>query len=124
MHLQTLLESLPIDVSITPREVDPRVAALTSDSREVTPGALFVAVPGLQVDGHDFIPQALEAGAVGVVGERPRLDLGLPADFPTCTWTTRELPLAGCTPPGTTFRLVASRWSGSRAPMGRRPRPT
>jgi UDP-N-acetylmuramoyl-L-alanyl-D-glutamate--2,6-diaminopimelate ligase len=82
MHLQTLLESLPIDVSITPREVDPRVAALTSDSREVTPGALFVAVPGLQVDGHDFIPQALEAGAVGVVGERPRLDLGLPADFP------------------------------------------
>ena len=82
MRLQTLLESLPMDISLTPREVDSSVAAITSDSREVAPGALFVAVPGLQVDGHTFIPQALEAGAVGVVGERPRSDLGLPADFP------------------------------------------
>ena len=35
------------------------------DSRKVKPLGLFVAVPGTVVDGHDFIPQALDAGAAG-----------------------------------------------------------
>ena len=38
------------------------------DSRKVTPLGLFVAVPGTVVDGHDFISQALAAGAAGIVG--------------------------------------------------------
>lgn len=48
MQLQTLLESLPMDISLTLREVDSSVAAITSDLHEVAPGSLFVAVPGLQ----------------------------------------------------------------------------
>lgn len=40
------------------------------DNRVSTPGALFVAIPGNQVDGHDFAPDALAAGAVGVLGMR------------------------------------------------------
>ncbi|MDP4289473.1 MAG: UDP-N-acetylmuramoyl-L-alanyl-D-glutamate--2,6-diaminopimelate ligase [Bacteroidota bacterium] len=39
------------------------------DSRKVEPGCLFVAVRGTQVDGHDFITQAFQDGAVAVVCE-------------------------------------------------------
>ena len=45
----------------------------TLDSRRVKPGMLFVAVKGERVDGHDFIPQALAAGAAGVVDGREEL---------------------------------------------------
>ena len=41
------------------------------DSRRVTPGGLFVAVPGERVDGHDFAGAAMAAGAAGVLAGRP-----------------------------------------------------
>jgi UDP-N-acetylmuramoyl-L-alanyl-D-glutamate--2,6-diaminopimelate ligase len=44
---------------------------ITEDSRKVVPGSLFVAVTGENVDGHDYIPQAREQGAVAVLGNRP-----------------------------------------------------
>src|SRR5947208_16285454 len=44
---------------------------LFTDSREVKPGGLFVALRGEQHDGHVFIPQAVERGAAGVLCERP-----------------------------------------------------
>jgi len=40
---------------------------VTSDSRKVTPGCLFVALPGETFDGHDFIATALAQGATGVI---------------------------------------------------------
>jgi UDP-N-acetylmuramoyl-L-alanyl-D-glutamate--2,6-diaminopimelate ligase len=46
------------------------VQALAYDSRLVRPGALFFAIQGEKADGHDFIPRALEAGAVAIVSER------------------------------------------------------
>ena len=46
------------------------VEAITSDSRRAAPGSLFVAYGGVERDGHAFIPQALERGAVAVVAER------------------------------------------------------
>ena len=42
-----------------------------TDSREVKPGGLFVALRGEQHDGHVFIPQAVERGATGILCERP-----------------------------------------------------
>ncbi len=50
------------------------VKAVTADSRQVTAGALFVALPGGTFDGHIFIPQAVQNGAIAVVGERPAGD--------------------------------------------------
>lgn len=47
------------------------VTAVTADSRTVTPGALFFALAGSRADGHDHIGEAVAAGAVGVVAERP-----------------------------------------------------
>lgn len=44
-----------------------RFSALAIDSRRVPAGSLFVALPGARVDGHDFVPQALSAGAAGVL---------------------------------------------------------
>lgn len=46
------------------------------DSRKVTPGGLFVALPGARVDGHDFAATAIEKGAVAVLAARP---VGVPA---------------------------------------------
>lgn len=47
------------------------VTGVTSDSREVKPGWLFVAVPGTKVDGAQFVHDAVKAGAVAVVAEKP-----------------------------------------------------
>jgi UDP-N-acetylmuramoyl-L-alanyl-D-glutamate--2,6-diaminopimelate ligase len=46
------------------------ITGLACDSRRVQEGSLFVAYPGVHVDGHRFIPHALEHGAAAVVGER------------------------------------------------------
>jgi UDP-N-acetylmuramyl-tripeptide synthetase len=40
---------------------------ITADSRLVKPGYLFLAYPGVQSDGRDYIAQAIEAGAIGVI---------------------------------------------------------
>src|SRR5215217_7369939 len=53
------------------------VVALAYDNRAVTPGTLFFCVPGFTRDGHDFAPDAVARGAVGLVVERP-LGLGVP----------------------------------------------
>jgi UDP-N-acetylmuramoyl-L-alanyl-D-glutamate--2,6-diaminopimelate ligase len=44
---------------------------VTSDSRTVAPGCLFVAVAGGRVDGHRFAAGALAAGAAAVIGTTP-----------------------------------------------------
>jgi len=46
------------------------------DSRAVTPGGLFLALPGARSDGHDFAAAAVCAGAVAVLAARP---VGVPA---------------------------------------------
>lgn len=52
------------------------VGPVVADSRQVEPGALFVAIRGARVDGHDFASAALDAGAVAVLADHP---VGLPA---------------------------------------------
>ena len=46
------------------------------DSRAVTPGGLFLALPGARTDGHDFAHAAVAAGAAAVLAARP---VGVPA---------------------------------------------
>ncbi len=45
------------------------ITALTADSRQVIPGALFIAVRGENYDGHDYIADAVKQGARAVVCE-------------------------------------------------------
>jgi UDP-N-acetylmuramoyl-L-alanyl-D-glutamate--2,6-diaminopimelate ligase len=60
--------------AIEPRTVhgatDAEITAVVVDSRLVTPGAMFVAIPGLQQDGAKFIDSAIAKGAAVVVAER------------------------------------------------------
>src|SRR3569833_857611 len=48
---------------------DVEFSAVVFDSRKVVPGCMFVAVKGTLVDGHDYIQQAIEQGAIAVVCE-------------------------------------------------------
>ncbi|MHC4441322.1 MAG: UDP-N-acetylmuramoyl-L-alanyl-D-glutamate--2,6-diaminopimelate ligase [Planctomycetota bacterium] len=50
---------------------DPIITSVVEDSRQAGPGSCFVARSGLQVDGHDYVDGALQAGASAVVTERP-----------------------------------------------------
>ena len=47
------------------------VRGITADSRRVAPGAVFVAVPGARVDGHEYVGAAAAAGAAVAIVERP-----------------------------------------------------
>ena len=49
---------------------DQTVTGVETDSRAVHPGDLFVALPGEKTDGHNFIPGALEAGAVACLTQQ------------------------------------------------------
>ncbi len=53
-------------------EID--IAAIVTDSRQVTEGALFVAVKGEKFDGHDFISSAAELGCVAILVEQGSVD--------------------------------------------------
>ena len=57
---------------------DVQITHISADSRKIGPGGLFVAYPGVSVDAHRFIPQAVAAGASAVVGEQPMPGLSIP----------------------------------------------
>ncbi|KDE19929.1 UDP-N-acetylmuramoylalanyl-D-glutamate--2,6-diaminopimelate ligase [Acetobacter aceti 1023] len=46
---------------------NPEITAITADSRQVKPGTLFVAVPGVKTDGRTFIATAVQNGATAVL---------------------------------------------------------
>ena len=58
------VEAAPVDDSA---QVGPDVVI---DTRKVTPGALYIALPGARVDGHDFTQAAQDAGAAAVLTTR------------------------------------------------------
>jgi UDP-N-acetylmuramoyl-L-alanyl-D-glutamate--2,6-diaminopimelate ligase len=65
--LSALIHALPAYAASAPLPTV-EITQVTADSRQVQPGALFVAVPGGAVDGHRFIADALGRGAAAVVG--------------------------------------------------------
>jgi UDP-N-acetylmuramoyl-L-alanyl-D-glutamate--2,6-diaminopimelate ligase len=55
------------------------VEAICFDTRTVKPNSVFVAIKGNDRDGHDYLPQAVEAGAIALVVENKSK---VPADYP------------------------------------------
>ncbi len=53
---------------------DLEIAHITMDSRDVIEHSLFFALKGLEVDGHDYIDQAIERGAVAIVYSDERIE--------------------------------------------------
>ena len=67
MKLQQLIENL--DTLRVDGSLDKEITALTSDSRQVSEGAMFVAVRGVTVDGHTFIPSLVDKKPAAIVVE-------------------------------------------------------
>ncbi len=76
-HLRTanlLLSYEPLLPSLGEQEVK----AIHADSRQVQAGGVFVAIPGSTTDGHRYIPEAVQRGALAVVGSQPLGNLPVP----------------------------------------------
>ena len=69
MKLGDIVREIPGQENRAPANLE--VLSLAYDSRRVRPGSLFFAISGEKADGHDFIPAALERGALAIVSERP-----------------------------------------------------
>jgi len=65
MELKTVLNGL--EGVKAKGNVDIDISSIQTDSRKVQEGAMFVAINGFEVDGHDYIKQAIEAGAKVIV---------------------------------------------------------
>ncbi len=79
--LSQLLEALPKSSLAKLPYCDGSVvitAPVVESAQDVEPGGVFVARKGLSLDGHDYIPQALERGAVAIVGAQAIVDLPVP----------------------------------------------
>ena len=64
----------------THRLPDVQVTSVSTDTRALSPGALFVAVRGERYDGHEYLPHAKAAGALAaIVDHKPA---AAPADLP------------------------------------------
>ncbi|MBW2329209.1 MAG: UDP-N-acetylmuramoyl-L-alanyl-D-glutamate--2,6-diaminopimelate ligase [Deltaproteobacteria bacterium] len=71
VDLNQLIQSLPALLEAEKIYCDQgvEITSITSDSRQVQPGSLFVALKGSVVDGHDFVPQAVARGCACIVVE-------------------------------------------------------
>ncbi len=78
MKLSDLLQS--IHVKALTGDTDREIDSLCFDSREAGEGSLFCALKGVDVDGHDYIPSAVEKGASAVIASK-----AYPADT-DATW--------------------------------------
>jgi len=68
MKLSDLLPSLGACTVAGRRDIE--VTGITFDSRMVRPGYLFAALPGGRADGHDYVTEAIERGAVAILAQR------------------------------------------------------
>ena len=104
MKLSQLLTALPPTLlapsCVIDREAE--ISGIHSDSRRIQPGGLFIAIPGVELDGHSFIAAAVRNGAAAVVGQKPEsaaLPPGARVPYIAVTnsrealafWTTRSI---------------------------------
>ncbi|PYV77268.1 MAG: UDP-N-acetylmuramoyl-tripeptide--D-alanyl-D-alanine ligase [Acidobacteria bacterium] len=88
LTLSRIAELIGVDAS----DLDPNAVTTgySIDSRTIRPGELFFAVKGEKMDGHDFVSQALEKGAVAAVVAREKLsELSLDAFSCDNRWNGR-----------------------------------
>ncbi len=103
--LATLLQALPGCAASNPLPTV-EITQVTSDSRQVQPGALFVAVQGGAVDGHRFIADAIRRGAAAVVGTAPAAEMTAEAD------PTSRVPYVQVPDSRAALALLAAVWHG------------
>ena len=67
-----------VGVAVPKGDADLLIQRVITDSRQLEPGDLFVALRGERVDGHDFLPEAMRRGATAALVTTPRSDVGMP----------------------------------------------
>jgi UDP-N-acetylmuramoyl-L-alanyl-D-glutamate--2,6-diaminopimelate ligase len=82
---------------------DPVISGVTADSRKVTKGTLFAALPGTKVDGRDFIPAAIQAGAAAILAAEDTKAF--------------DVPLVYAEDVRRTYALAAARFWGAQPPV-------
>ena len=73
MKLSDLVKAvkpLTVEHAGADKDLDPQIASVHYRSQEVEPGGVFVAIVGHTADGHDFIEDAIESGAVAIVSQQ------------------------------------------------------
>ncbi|MGY0692293.1 UDP-N-acetylmuramoyl-L-alanyl-D-glutamate--2,6-diaminopimelate ligase [Virgibacillus sp. FSP13] len=108
MKIADILSVLPF-YDVTNLMEGMEINAIEMDSREVKSGDLFVCIKGYTVDGHDYVQQAVNNGAVAILAEK-RLDVDVPVIIVADTsraaamlatkfydYPTRKFPLIGIT---------------------------
>ncbi|KKQ95621.1 MAG: UDP-N-acetylmuramyl-tripeptide synthetase [Candidatus Woesebacteria bacterium GW2011_GWB1_43_14] len=83
-----------------------QVSGIADNSRDVRKGYLFVAIKGLTVDAHQFIPEAVKRGATVVVGEKDFNDLNI---------SPKKARYIKVTDSRKALSLLASAWYGNPA---------
>jgi UDP-N-acetylmuramoyl-L-alanyl-D-glutamate--2,6-diaminopimelate ligase len=96
-----LTELLSAAALAAPPALDPEIAGLTADSRQVRPGYLFAALPGTRLDGRSFAAGAVGRGAVAILTDRAEA-LALPPG-----WRERVAIVSAANPQRTLARLAA-----------------
>ncbi len=86
-----------------------QIMGVSADSRDIKPGFIFFAIPGVHVDGHDYIPAVIRAGALAIVYENP-----LNADVLQLA-IARSVTLIKVEHSRTILSQVAARWQGNPA---------
>ncbi len=84
MRLGDLLRGL--DQAIIHGNPDTEISGVRYDSRRVTPGDLFVAMPGQKADGHQFLDEAIRRGAAALLVKKDKLPI------PKAGVTVTEVP--------------------------------
>ena len=69
ISLSQLIAAVSSIYGISGHQTEISLEMATPESREVRPGALFCAMRGARLDGHDFIPEAIAKGAAAILAE-------------------------------------------------------
>lgn len=101
MKLKELING--VEIVKTVGNLNKEIANITADSRQVKKDCAFVAYKGVNVDGHDYIPDAIKDGATVIILEKELSGRGFPANVTLLQ-----------TPDGReTLALMSSNWHGN-----------
>ena len=104
MRFRELLHGLNPIATTGSSDID--ITGIATDNRQVKQGNVFACYQGISIDSHIFITDALEKGAVAIIGEKPRTALGIP---------TVPVPYVQVPNGRRAISLLAANWHGNPA---------
>lgn len=91
MKLKEILDGL--DVKKITGSTELEIRNITTNSKEVEKGSMFIAIKGFRTDGHEYIESAVKSGASSVVLEKMHHGKNIPATVVELRSTRKSLPV-------------------------------